>query len=132
MLIFKRNYFLATILLFFVEIFIAVHVRDQIIRPYIGDLLVVILLYCFLMSFVNLSVEATGFLVLVFAYVVEYFQFLNILSLLGLQDNAFANVVFGSQFEWADMLAYTLGLLLILIIEEIRNNRKRSIGKLSS
>lgn len=132
MLVFKRKYFLAAILLFLVEVFIAVYVRDQIVRPYIGDLLVVMLLYCFLKSFVDLSVEAAGFLVLVFAYVVEFFQFLDILSFLGLQDNAIAGVVLGSQFEWADMLAYTLGLLFIFFIEEFRNKGTRKVGKFSS
>lgn len=121
MLIFRKNYFFAAILLFLVEVFIAVYVRDAIIRPYVGDLLVVMLLYFFLKSFVNLPVKTAGFLVLIFAYLIEFLQFLNILAFLGLQENKLAAIVLGSRFEWADMLAYTLGLLLVFLIENFRN-----------
>ncbi|MFT5385169.1 MAG: hypothetical protein ACI81W_002574, partial [Saprospiraceae bacterium] len=39
-----------TAFLFLIEVGIAVFIQDRIIRPYIGDLLVVILIYCFIRS----------------------------------------------------------------------------------
>ncbi len=57
---FNWYYFVLTILLLGLEIIIALFAHDSIIRPYIGDLLVVILLYCFVKSFVNTPVFMTA------------------------------------------------------------------------
>ena len=43
---FRPIYFYWTIVLFFVEVLIALFVHDGIIRPFLGDVLVVILIYC--------------------------------------------------------------------------------------
>jgi hypothetical protein len=45
-----------TAFLFLIEVGIAVFIQDRIIRPYIGDLLVVILIYCFIRSCYNIPV----------------------------------------------------------------------------
>ncbi len=45
---FHRKYFFSTLLLFATEIFIAAYLHDAVIRPYGGDFLVVILIYCFM------------------------------------------------------------------------------------
>ena len=81
---FNWYYFVLTILLLGLEILIALFVHDGIIRPYIGDLLVVILIYCFVKSFVNTPVFMTAVLVLLFSYTVEILQYLKITNVLGL------------------------------------------------
>ena len=48
---FDKYYFFAALLLFLVELVIALYVKDNFVRPYLGDLLVVILIYCCLKSF---------------------------------------------------------------------------------
>lgn len=45
-------YAAATLCLLLIEIFIACFVHDRLIRPYIGDVLVVILLYALLRTFI--------------------------------------------------------------------------------
>jgi len=55
-LLFNKTYFLLALLLLSVELFIGFFVRDAVIRPYGGDFLVVILLYCMLKSFIDLAV----------------------------------------------------------------------------
>ena len=90
---FKINYFLVTILIFGIEILIALFAHDRIIRPYIGDLLVVILLYCFVKSFADTPVFATAISVLLFSYMVEILQYFKIINILGLQDCAIARIV---------------------------------------
>ena len=78
MLTFKKNYFTAAILLFVVEILIAVFVHDNFVRPYFGDVLVVILIYCFIKSFLKLLVLPAVLLVLIFSFSIEFLQYLNI------------------------------------------------------
>ena len=114
---FQKKYFLATLLLFAVEVCIALFVRDRFIRPYLGDVLAVMLLYCFIKSFLILSPLMATVGVLLFAFTLEMLQFLNIVELLGLQENKVAVTVLGSQFDWQDLLAYVMGAIIILLLE---------------
>lgn len=62
----KKTYFAACMVLLIIEIFIAVWVRDKFVRPYLGDFLVVILIYTFLMMISRISVVKGLFAVLLF------------------------------------------------------------------
>ncbi len=115
---FQKNYFLLAILLFFVEVYIALYVRDKIIRPYGGDFLVVILIYCAVKSYLDISAWKAAFGTLIFSYFVEIAQYFQIVELLGLGDSQMANVVIGNSFAWEDILAYTLGVALVVLIEK--------------
>ena len=82
MLTFRRNYFLLFAFLFIIEVLIALFVHDRFIRPYVGDFLVVILIYCFVRSFFNLPVITTAASVFLFACAVEMAQYFNVANLL--------------------------------------------------
>ena len=116
---FNRNYFILTILLFLIETAIALYLHDNIIRPYFGDFLVVILLYCFAKSFVNVSIWVAASLVLLFSFAIEIAQYFNAVEKLGLQHYKIATVVLGNSFAWMDLLAYILGILTVISIEKI-------------
>jgi len=118
MFIFRKQYFFLTLILFVVEIFIAAVVHDRIIRPYIGDFLVVIMIYCFIRTFFNISIIKTALGVLLFAYSIEMLQFFELIKKLGLQHSVLANMVLGNFFEWIDLVAYTLGIVLVIVFEE--------------
>jgi nitrogen fixation/metabolism regulation signal transduction histidine kinase len=47
MITFNKTYFGFALLLFSIEVVIAFFVDDNIVRPYLGDVFVVILIYCF-------------------------------------------------------------------------------------
>ncbi|MEZ4955241.1 MAG: DUF2809 domain-containing protein [Saprospiraceae bacterium] len=115
---FNKNYFLATLLLFLIEVGIALFVKDRFIRPYFGDFLVVILLYCFLKSFWNETPLKAGVYVLVFAFAIEIGQYFQLVKLIGLNHSELARTVIGTGFDWGDLVAYTLGILLVLILEK--------------
>ena len=123
MIVFNKGYFLTALILFLIEVFIASFVHDKIVRPYIGDLLVVILIYCFCKSFFNAPVIITALSVLLFAYAVELLQYLNFIHYIGLQQSRLANIILGNSFEWIDMIAYTIGTLLIFYFEVLRQNK---------
>ncbi|MDI6050409.1 DUF2809 domain-containing protein [Flavobacterium sp. XS2P24] len=128
MLQFNRTYFAFTIFLFLLETVIALFVHDNFIRPYFGDFLVVILLYCFLKSFLNVSVWAAAGLVLLFSFAIEIAQYFNMVEKLGLQHYKIAIVVLGNSFAWMDLLAYVLGILAVISIEKFipkQENKKQ-------
>ena len=122
---FRLNYFLVFLLLFLVEVCIALFVRDRFVRPYLGDVLVVLLLYCFLQSFLKLQPRVAALGVLLFAFGIEMLQYFRLVEVLGLRNNKIATTVLGSSFDWEDLLAYSLGAVLVLLIEGFRKQRQK-------
>ena len=114
----SRPYLIITILLFITEVLIALYVHDKIVRPYAGDYLVVILIYCFLRAFLRISVLTAALSALLFSYAVEFLQYFNIVEFLGLQRSELARTVIGSSFGYGDILLYTAGILTVICIEK--------------
>jgi Protein of unknown function (DUF2809) len=117
---FRSNYFYSTILLLLLEIFIGVFVHDSFVRPFVGDILVVLLIYCLVQSFWRLSPSKAVAGVFVFACIVEGLQYLNIVDKLGLRPYKLLVVILGSSFDWGDILAYAVGSGIVLFWENKR------------
>lgn len=117
-LTFNKSYFGFTILIFIIEVLIALFVNDKFIRPYLGDVFVVILIYCFLKSFINLPILAAAIFVLGFAFTIEFLQFLNIVEKLGFEKSRIARTVIGTSFSWMDLLTYIAGIAIVILIEK--------------
>lgn len=127
MLRFQKNYFVIALFLFLLLVFIARYIRDSFIRPYGGDLLVVIFLYCLVRSFFTIPVKKAIFWVLLFSFLIEGLQYLQIIKHLGLEKNTVAVAILGSHFEWLDLLLYSAGGFLVLAAEM----KKKSLSKRS-
>ena len=123
----RIGYGVATILVFLIELFIALFVRDAFIRPYVGDMLVVVLLYTFLRIFFPERPILLPLYVFLFATGVEALQGFRIVELLGLQDNRFFSVLIGTTFDWKDIVCYGVGCVL-LGVWEIYLWRKKNAG----
>ena len=124
---FNKIYLLPTVLLFAIEVCIARFFNDQIIRPFVGDVLVVGLIYCFLRIFLNFEYRKTAFGVLLFACTIEILQYFNYVELLGFKNNRIMRIILGTTFAWEDFIAYLTGFLLIVIVEEaLRRTRKQT------
>ena len=115
---FNKTYFVAFCVLLSIEVCIALFINDRIIRPFIGDLLVVLLIYSLVGSFFNIVYQKTILGVLLFSYIIEVLQSTSFIDWAGLSNNKVAKIILGSTFDWKDMLAYTVGALLILIFEK--------------
>lgn len=111
--------------LFAAEVFIGKYVDDKIIRPYGGDFLVIMLIYCFVRSFLDISVLKCALGVLIFSFSIEILQYFNLVEKLGLGHIKLARIVIGTSFAWTDLLMYTLGTLTVVLLEYIIGNRVR-------
>ena len=113
----KSRYFLGFLLLLIIEILIAKFAHDHFIRPYLGDYLVVILIYCFLMSVTGIPVWKGILTVFLFSFAVEFFQLINIVKVLQYQPPKIVMIILGSSFSFWDLLTYCCGLFLVVLIE---------------
>jgi len=115
----KLNYrnLIVFLVLFFIEVLIATYSKPGFIRAVIGDFLVVIMLYYFFKSFIKIKPIYLAIFVLSFAYLIEFLQFIDILNILYFKGNTLLNIVLGTTFNFIDVLAYTLGVITVLLIE---------------
>ncbi|UKO97377.1 ribosomal maturation YjgA family protein [Nostoc sp. UHCC 0870] len=126
MFTFNKKYFYFTFLLFLIEVCIAVFVDDGFIRPFIGDVLVVILIYCFVKTFGKINSSIVALSVFAFACTIEILQYFNFVNKLGWQKYQILAVALGSTFDWKDIVAYAIGIITVLFLE----NRKAIINNM--
>lgn len=122
----KRNqlrikYAIAFGLLLFVEVLIALFVHDTFVRPYVGDMLVVILVYCFTRIFIPERCRLLPLYVFLFAAGVEVLQYFRLVHILGLEHNRFLRIVLGSVYDIKDIICYGVGAILLEALERIKN-----------
>lgn len=117
-LTFNKKYFIAFLLLFLTEVAIAYFLKSGFIRHTIGDFLVVILMYCFLRSFVKMNSFILAGITLSIAYFIEFLQMTSFLQVLGWKHNQWAILIFGNSFSVQDLVAYTLGVAVVLFLDK--------------
>lgn len=114
---FNKTYFFCFIGLFLIETAIALFITNTFIRSTFGDVLVVILMYCFIKSFINIKPFPIAFGVLMFAFTLEFLQLFKLTEIINPYNNSIIKVILGSTFQISDLLAYSFGILIILMIE---------------
>jgi hypothetical protein len=114
---FNRFYLTAASLLLAIEVFIAFFIRDNFIRPYLGDVLVVILIYCAVMSLFPFPKTTTALYVLAFSFTAEALQYARLVEKLGLENSVTAKTIMGTTFAWTDLVAYVTGIAFVLWFE---------------
>ena len=100
-----------------IEICIAAFLTEGFIRHTFGDFLVVILVYCSIRTFIETNPIYIAIGVLTFAFAIEFLQLFNLLDHLQLRDNKIATIILGSTFHISDLIAYTLGTIIILAFD---------------
>ena len=105
-------------ILFLIEVCIALFVHDDFLRPYVGDALVTILLCCLCRTVIPKGLPALPVYVFVFAALVEAAQYVDVVKLLGLEDNVVISTIVGRTFSWADLVCYAVGCLAFWLVEK--------------
>lgn len=105
--------------LLFTEIMIALFVHDDFIRPYVGDVLVTVLICCLCRTIFPKGVLALPIYVFAFAVFVELMQYFQIVKLLGLENNAFFSTIIGTTFSTVDLICYGIGCFVFWSAEKV-------------
>lgn len=108
------RYISAFIAFLFVEVFIALFIHDSIIRPYVGDVLAVVVVYCFLRIFMPPH-KLLPIWIFLFAVLVESLQYFNIASILGVSENSFLSILAGAVFDFQDIICYFIGCSILML-----------------
>ena len=114
---FSKRYGIATQVVVLIEIVIAVYINDRFVRPFVGDALAVILVYCFLKTWIAQKHLLIAGISLGVAVLIESLQATPFIDWIGLSSNTYARIILGSTFDWKDILAYIAGTLLIIIFD---------------
>lgn len=113
----RIRYAIAFIVLLAIEVLIALFVHDRFIRPYIGDVLVVVVLYVAVRIIIPDRCKLLPLYLFLFAAMVECLQYVNLVQLLGVENNPFLRVLIGSVFDLKDILCYGAGCILLGIYQ---------------
>ena len=112
------KYFIYFILLFSIECCIALFTQHSFIRGFVGDVLVIPLLFFFIKSlFFNFSNYKILVGILLFATMIEFLQLFNFYRV----ENLILQTVLGATFDVWDLVAYGVGGILITFFNKINN-----------
>lgn len=117
----KRLIFgVATLLLLGIEIIIGIYAKGW-IRAYLGDVLVVILIYSLIRTISPDKPDRWYILptaVLIFSFVVELLQLWGFCDRFGI-TNRLLRIIIGTGFSVIDLVSYTIGIIPCYVTEYI-------------
>lgn len=115
----RAVYLTAFIVLLCVEFLIGAFAHDNFIRPYGGDVLVVILIYCMIRIIKPTGIKLLPLYVFIFALFVELLQLVKIVDLLGIPRGSIVAIMVGTSFSFIDIICYAVGCGITYITELI-------------
>lgn len=121
----RLSYAAAFCALLVIEICIALFVHDVFVRPYVGDMLVTLLLCCMARMVFPEKMRLLPLFVFLFAACVEIGQYFDMVAVLGLADNRILSIALGRTFSWMDLVCYAVGCVAAFGLDEIICSHKR-------
>lgn len=103
--------------LFALLVVVAAFVRDEVIRPHGGDVLVVMFIHFAMRAVTGWSRAAAGITAFVIAGAVELGQVLALDERLGVSGTLFGDLVLGSTGDWRDIVAYGVGAAAAFLLD---------------
>ena len=106
----SRWHLLLAMLVFVMEVFIAMRLPHvSWVRAYLGDVLVVVLLYAMIRSLLRINDYLVLWVVFVFACGIEFAQYFRVAERLGYVRGDVMYTVIGNTFSWGDIACYAAG-----------------------
>ncbi len=120
-------YGVSFLLILATEILIALFIRDNFIRPYVGDMLVTVLICFFVRIFIPEKFSIVPLLVFLFSLLVEIGQYFDFVKLLGLDENLFFSILLGRTFSVADIICYGIGCAVFALFDYMIKRKYRGV-----
>ena len=118
----RRKYLHLFLILLLIEIFIGLFIHDNFIRPYVGDVLVVLVMYYFVKALKPncKCLPIYVFLIALFTEILQYFKIVEVLNI----KNKVISIILGSTADVWDIVCYMAGTIILLCIENKHRNFK--------
>ena len=114
------KYLVAFLITFLIEVIIALFIKNNFIRGFVGDVLVIVLMYSFIKIFISKEIKLLPLYLFIFAASVEATQYFNIVGKLNLQDSKFFRIIIGTTFDINDILCYFAGAVILFAFQKIK------------
>ncbi len=103
------------------EVVIALFVHDRFIRPYLGDMIVVWVVYSFVRAVLwpLAPPRLLPLYVFAFAALVELSQLFGLVNALGLSGNRLFSILLGGTFDVADLLCYAVSCVCLFVVQKV-------------
>ena len=102
--------------LFILELLIGLFVHDSFIRPYVGDMLIVIMIWALIRIIIPGRAVWLSGAIFIFALLVELSQIIPLADFLKI-DSKLIRILMGTSFSVGDILAYLAGCVITLCID---------------
>ena len=119
----RFSYLLIFLFLLFIEVMIALFIHDRFIRPYIGDILVVVVIACFMRICLPDGVKLLPLYIFAFAAGIEVLQYFDFVTMLGWGSSKIASIALGSTFDIVDIVCYAIGCGFLGVIEWVKRKK---------
>ncbi|MBO5349147.1 MAG: DUF2809 domain-containing protein [Clostridia bacterium] len=124
----RIKYFVGFVVSILIEMLIALYVHDKIIRPYIGDVLVIICIYLLLKTIFDTKIKHLALYIFIFAVSVELMQYFKIMQYLS-KGNDTLKIALGTTFDIKDIVCYFVGYVVIVLGESVRDSYANNMAK---
>lgn len=113
--LFDLRFLAICIVLVLVEIAIARWLHGGFVRSFVGDVIVVGVVFSLLKTFLKAAPVKVAAGALGFCVVIEALQYVHLVDWLGLKRGTILHIALGATFDWLDLLAYGIGFALLLL-----------------
>jgi Protein of unknown function (DUF2809) len=94
----------------------------SVIPLFIGDVLWALMVYFIVrFLFIRATIKRVVIYSLIFCYAIEFSQLYKAPWIDGLRHTLFGRLVLGDTFLWGDMVSYTVGVIIGVLIERLLN-----------
>ena len=116
-------HFVVFLIILIIEIVIAKYEFHSFIRGFIGDVLVIPLIYHFIRSCWDISPKILVISILIFAFGIEIIQLLELANVLGIESKII-KIIIGTTFDPWDLIAYGFGAYCIILTERVFRSKR--------
>jgi len=117
---FNSKPFLLSFCLLLILVILKAFAERFYLQAYLIDIIAIFWMFCLLKGFFHVANDGLAHYAFLFAIVFEIAQFYQIIDGFYIQNSQLLHFVLGSAFDWYDLLAFTVGWLIILLGEYIR------------
>lgn len=123
MIKFNKIYFTLFLVIFLIEILIARYATGF-LRHTIGDYLAVMFVYTFIKSFFKIAIDKVVLITFAISFIIEFLQLSDLQNHFPKEYSQIFKIVLGTSFSIGDLVAYTLGIVTIVLVEKYLKRSK--------